>query len=65
MSAAPLQGNYVVIVEVRQPHLLNLYIDYSKHRVVEKYTRVLRVTVARMILQIGSPFIVAICRASS
>ena len=50
-------GNYVVIVEVRWPHQLNLYIDYSKNRVVQKCTQVLRVTVARMILQNDSPCI--------
>ena len=51
MNVATMHDNYVVIVEVRRPHLLNLYIDYSKNRVVQKRMHDLRVTVARMILQ--------------
>ena len=60
MNGAPLHGNYIVIVEVRQPSLLSLYIDYSKIRVVHKCACVLLVTVARMILQNDSPCIFAI-----
>ena len=42
---------YILIVESMLPHLRNLEIDYSKNRVVQKGTQVLRVTEAKMILQ--------------
>ena len=42
-------SNYTLIVEISLSHLINLYIDYSKNRVVQKRTPILRNAVARMI----------------
>ena len=47
MNAVPLRSNYTLTVVTKLPHPLSLYIDYSDNRKV----RVLRDTVARMILQ--------------
>ena len=60
IKAAPLHGNYTLIVETRLPHLLNLHTDYSENRVMQKRMLVLRDTQARMILPNGSPCIVAL-----
>ena len=60
IDAESLHSNETLIVETKLSHLLNLYIDYQRYRVVQNRTRILRDTVARMVLQNDSPCLFAI-----
>ena len=40
MNAVPLRSNYILIVETMLPYLLDLYMHYSKNKVVLKRTQV-------------------------
>ena len=60
VNAAQLHNNYNLIVETNLSHLLNLYIDYFKKRVVQNRLRVLRTSVVRMVLHNDLTCIIAV-----